>query len=70
MQDKAFRPETRIVRRQDRSAVRKHRADLCVVGAGISGVSAAIEAARLGRDVRKVSQSWNSRSGFRLVCSP
>src|SRR5215469_11977049 len=51
MQDKAFRPETRIVRRQDRSAVRKHRADLCVVGAGISGVSAAIEAARLGRDV-------------------
>ena len=51
MQDKAFRPETRIVRRQDRSAVRTHRADLCVVGAGISGVSAAIEAARLGRDV-------------------
>jgi hypothetical protein len=51
MQDKAFRPETRIVRRQDRSAVRKHRADLCVMGAGISGVSAAIEAARLGRDV-------------------
>ena len=51
MQDKAFRPETRIVRRQDRSAVRQHRADLCVVGAGISGVSAAIEAARLGRDV-------------------
>jgi NADPH-dependent 2,4-dienoyl-CoA reductase/sulfur reductase-like enzyme len=51
MQDKAFRPETRIVRRQHRSAVREHRADLCVVGAGNSGVSAAIEAARLGRDV-------------------
>jgi hypothetical protein len=31
--------------------VREHRADICVVGAGISGVSAAIEAARLGRRV-------------------
>ena len=27
------------------------RADVCVVGAGIAGVSAALEAARLGRDV-------------------
>src|SRR6201987_1204571 len=27
------------------------RADVCVVGAGIAGLSAAIEAARLGRDV-------------------
>jgi 2-polyprenyl-6-methoxyphenol hydroxylase-like FAD-dependent oxidoreductase len=51
MLDKPFRPETRIVRRKDRAAVREHRADLCVVGAGISGVSAAIESARLGRDV-------------------
>ena len=31
--------------------MREHRADICVVGAGISGVSAAIEAARLGRNV-------------------
>jgi 2-polyprenyl-6-methoxyphenol hydroxylase-like FAD-dependent oxidoreductase len=51
MLDKPFRPETRIVRRRDAPAVREHRADICVVGAGISGVSAAIEAARLGRRV-------------------
>lgn len=51
MQNKPFRPETRIVRRKDALAVRRHRADLCVVGAGISGVSAAIEAARLGKKV-------------------
>jgi len=51
MLDKPFRPETRIVRRKDAPAVREHKADICVVGAGISGVSAAVEAARLGRDV-------------------
>lgn len=51
MQNQPFRPETRIVRREDAPPIREHRADLCVVGAGISGVSAAIEAARLGKDV-------------------
>lgn len=51
MQNQPFRPETRIVRRRDAPAVRRHRADLCVAGAGISGVSAAIEAARLGKKV-------------------
>jgi hypothetical protein len=51
MLDKPFRPETRIVRRRDAPAAREHGADICVVGAGISGVSAAIEAARLGRRV-------------------
>ena len=51
MQDKPFRPETRVVRRQDAPMVRAHRADVCVAGAGISGVSAAIEAARLGKKV-------------------
>src|ERR1700686_2886951 len=51
MLDKPFRPETHIVKRGDRAAVREHRADICVVGAGISGVSAAIEAARLGPEV-------------------
>jgi hypothetical protein len=50
MVNKPFRPETRVVRRAA-SAAREHRAHICVVGAGISGVSAAIEAARLGRDV-------------------
>jgi len=49
MLEKPFRPETRIVRRNrvGRSLI-EHSADICVVGAGISGVSAAIEAARLG----------------------
>src|SRR5690242_6612355 len=51
MQDKPFRPETRIVRRGGVPAVREYRADVCVAGAGISGVSAAIEAARLGKQV-------------------
>ena len=51
MQNQPFRPETRVVRRRDAPGVRRHRADLCVAGAGISGVSAAIEAARLGRKV-------------------
>ena len=51
MQNQPFRPETRIVRRRDAPAVRRYRADLCVAGAGISGVSAAIEAARLGKKV-------------------
>jgi flavin-dependent dehydrogenase len=56
MLDKPFRPETRIVRRNHagRSGALlplDHSADICVVGAGISGVSAAIEAARLGRKV-------------------
>ena len=46
-----FRPETRIVRRRDAPAARGHRADICVVGAGIAGVSAAIESARLGQRV-------------------
>ena len=51
MLDRPFRPETRIVRRDGAPSVREHTADICVVGAGISGVSAAIEAAKLGRRV-------------------
>jgi hypothetical protein len=51
MVEKRFRPETRVVRRGNAETLREHRADICVVGAGISGVSAAIEAARLGRSV-------------------
>src|SRR5947208_16109541 len=42
---------TRIVRRSKGGGVRKVEADICVVGAGIAGTSAAIEAARLGRKV-------------------
>src|SRR5579863_4731174 len=51
MVEKPFRPETRVVRRGQVSRAREHKAGLCVVGAGISGVSAAIQAARLGRKV-------------------
>jgi len=42
---------TRVVRRPPRSAPTVLTADLCVVGAGIAGVSAALEGARLGRSV-------------------
>src|SRR5580704_3946623 len=51
MLDKPFRPETRVVRRNGAPSLREHWADICVMGAGISGVSAAMEAARLGREV-------------------
>ncbi len=39
------------VTRQAAEPVREIHADVCVVGAGIAGLSAAIESARLGRDV-------------------
>jgi ribulose 1,5-bisphosphate synthetase/thiazole synthase len=44
---------TRIVRRSA-SAARQIEADICVVGAGSAGISAALEAARLGRRVALV----------------
>jgi hypothetical protein len=43
--------KTRVVRKTEQESVQAIEADVCVVGAGISGVSAAIEAARLGREV-------------------
>lgn len=46
-------PVTRITRREAPAAQRLY-ADLCVLGSGISGVSAALEAARLGRRVALV----------------
>jgi hypothetical protein len=42
---------TRTVRRPQNRTVTTVRADLCVLGAGISGVAAALEAAKLGRKV-------------------
>jgi FAD-dependent oxidoreductase family protein len=48
---------TRIVRRPPRSAPDTLTADVCVLGAGIAGVSAALEAARLGRSVLIVDAS-------------
>jgi hypothetical protein len=41
----------RILRRSPRRAAPTVEADICVIGAGMSGVSAALEAARLGRRV-------------------
>ena len=45
---------TRIVRRSAASAARQIAADICVVGAGSAGISAALEAAKLGRKVALV----------------
>jgi flavin-dependent dehydrogenase len=45
---------TRIVRRPAGGMARRVTADICVLGAGIAGISAALEAARLGRQVALV----------------
>ena len=50
---KPIKTATRIVRR-DGAATRQVGVDICVVGAGIAGTSAALEAARLGRKVALV----------------
>jgi 2-polyprenyl-6-methoxyphenol hydroxylase-like FAD-dependent oxidoreductase len=46
-----FSPATRIVRRSGGQSAQAVTADICIVGAGIAGVSAALEAAQLGRKV-------------------
>src|SRR5690349_17677508 len=51
MLERPVAPATRVVRRGPAPATREQQADLCVVGAGIAGISAAVEAARLGRKV-------------------
>ena len=43
--------DTRSVRRDNARDLRTLKADICVLGAGISGVAAALEAAKLGRKV-------------------
>src|SRR3954467_9753319 len=52
--DKSIKTATRIVRRNSAASARRIEADICVVGAGIAGISAALEAARLGRKVALV----------------
>jgi hypothetical protein len=42
---------TRVLRRSTKPAPKVISADVCVVGSGIAGVSAALEAARIGRSV-------------------
>ncbi|HTT00530.1 MAG TPA: FAD-dependent oxidoreductase [Steroidobacteraceae bacterium] len=51
MLDRPFDPETRVVSRRERPAVLERGCDICVIGSGASGISAAIEAARAGRKV-------------------
>lgn len=51
MLDRPFDPETRIVSREDASSLIERDCDICVVGSGASGASAAIEAARAGNRV-------------------
>ncbi|MBU0642299.1 MAG: FAD-dependent oxidoreductase [Alphaproteobacteria bacterium] len=46
-----FNTGTRIVQRDGLAPSKRLQADICIVGAGISGVSAALEAAKLGRKV-------------------
>lgn len=46
-----LKTNTKIVTKDKGSFLQELDADICVVGAGISGISAAIEAARLGRRV-------------------
>lgn len=43
--------ETRVVRKNSNAPFQKITADVCVVGAGIAGMSAALEAAKLGKKV-------------------
>jgi len=45
---------TRVVQKNASNLVQKVEADICIVGAGIAGISAALEAARLGRKVALV----------------
>jgi hypothetical protein len=51
MLDRPFDPETRVVSRSGQPPVLERGCDICVVGSGASGMSAAIEAARAGRSV-------------------
>ncbi len=51
MLDVPFDPETRIISRKDQPPLIERECDICVVGSGASGASAAIEAARAGLDV-------------------
>jgi hypothetical protein len=48
---KLLRAETRVVRRGKDSGAQKLSVDICVVGSGAAGTSAALEAAALGRKV-------------------
>jgi heterodisulfide reductase subunit A-like polyferredoxin len=48
------RTKTRVVQRQSTARPEEIKVDICVVGAGSAGISASIEAAKLGRSVALV----------------
>ena len=54
MLNRPFDPETRIVSRAEQPPMLERACDLCVVGSGASGISAALEAASSGRKVALV----------------
>jgi glycine/D-amino acid oxidase-like deaminating enzyme len=60
----ALNLETRIVTRRSDAAQRVY-ADIVVLGAGIAGVSAALEAARLGRRVALIDGAPTRRTDAR-----
>lgn len=49
--DRSPETRTRTVRRDERDRAQRVSCDICVVGSGAAGISAAVEAARLGRKV-------------------
>ncbi|TWH52084.1 FAD-dependent oxidoreductase [Sporomusa sp. KB1] len=51
LEEKDAKTATRTVRKAVNEPVQEVTADICVVGAGMAGISAALEAARLGRKV-------------------
>ena len=54
MASREFSTATKVVRRPQGAAAQHVSADICVLGAGIAGISAALEAAKLGRKVALV----------------
>lgn len=51
IEEKDTQTATQIVQKEFGKPVQKVKADICVAGAGMAGISAALEAARLGRKV-------------------
>ena len=79
MLNRPFDPETRIVSRAEQPPMLERGCDMCVVGSGASGISAAIEAARAGpqgdpggraADARRPGGQFDHRHVLRAVHTP